>query len=402
MEIRPILSALLRNPIGGILIVLQIALTVTIVCNALFIVQEQTRLMRRPSGIDESNVLSFYNIWSSPSNDFKARTQADLAAMRGMSDVEDATVTLGLPLLGGGYGFSIALSPDQPKGLTDATLYPVDAHGLNALGLRLVAGRGFTSDEIKDLDQDHDNPGSAPVVIVSQALADRVFPDGHALGKAIYLSKTPSTIVGIVERMQASRVSTAEDVAEYAVLAPFLWEGSTALYVVRAKPGRRDALMQAIQAKLVQVDRARVIGRMSSFEDTRNEAYRPLRAMAIILGCVSLLLVSITGLGIVGLTSYWVAQRRRQIGIRRALGARRADILTYFHIENFLVVSIGAVIGMILAKATNMLVVEYFEMAQLPMAFIFLSALIVLFLGQLSVMWPALRASNISPVLAIR
>jgi len=402
MEIRPILSAMRRNPIGGILIVLQIALTVAIVCNALFIVQQQTQLMRRPSGLEEASLFSFYNIWGGGSDDFKAKTQTDLNAIREMSDVEDATVTLGLPLLGGGYSFSVSLYPDQPKGVTNASLFPVDTHGIKTLGLNLVAGRNFNADEIRDLDQDHDNPESATVVIVSKALADRLFPDGQALGRAIYLGKTPSTIIGIVETMQASHATTATDIADHALLAPFQWQGSTALYAVRAKPGKRDALMQAIPTKLAQVNHSRVIGRMSSFEDVRKDAYRPLRAMAIILGCVSLMLIAITGLGIVGLTSYWVAQRRRQIGIRRALGARRVDILAYFHTENFLVVGMGAVAGIILAKGTNMLVVEHFEMAQLPYAYIFFSVLIVLLLGQLSVLWPAVRASHIPPVQAIR
>lgn len=401
MEIRPIFSALRRNPVGGILIVLQIALTVTIVCNALFIVEQQTRLMRRPSGLDEANLFSFYNIWTRDSDDLKAKTRSDLQAMREMPGVEDATVTLGLPLLGGGYNFSISLEPDQPKGLTDATLYPVEVHGLKTLGLRLVAGRWFSGDEIRDLDRDHENPESAPVVIVSQRLAAQIFPSRSALGRVIYLGKTPSTIIGIVERMQASHVSAAEGIAEHAVLAPFEWHGSTALYVVRAKPGRRDASMQAVQSKLNQVDRARVIAHMSSFEETRRDAYRPLRGMAIILGCVSLLLVAIAGLGIVGLTSYWVVQRRHQIGIRRALGARRVDILAYFHAENFFVVSVGTLVGIVLTKATNAVVIEYFEMTRIPMLYVFFSVVIVLFLGQLSVLWPAFRAANISPVTAI-
>lgn len=402
MEIRPILSAMLRNPIGGILVAIQIALTVAIVCNALFIVHHQTQLMRRPSGLDETNIFSFYNIWSDDSDDYKAKTLTDLSTLRAMPDVEDAMVTLGLPLQGGGYSFSIALKPGQGKGVTDATLFPVDDHGMRTLGLHLASGRWFTGDEIRDLDKDHDTPEAAPVVIVTQALAERLFPKSNALGRAIYLGKGPATIIGIVERMQSSHASTSSDLAEYSVLVPYLWEGSTALYVVRAKPGKRDALMRDVPLKLASIDRTRVIAHMSSFQDSRDDAYRPVRAMAIILGSVAVLLVVITALGIIGLTSYWVSQRRRHIGIRRALGARRIDILTYFHTENLLVVSIGALIGIILAKSTNMMVVRYFEMNQLPMTYILASALVVLALGQLSVLWPALRASRISPLQAIR
>ncbi|WP_266156577.1 ABC transporter permease [Dyella silvatica] len=400
MEVLPILSALRRNPVGAVLIVLQIALTLAIVCNALFIAEQQVQRMARPSGVDEANIFSFYNLWGDNSSDFKSRVQTDLATLRALPGVEDAMVTLGLPLLGGGYHFTVALNAEDVKGITETTLYPVDDHGLKTLGVHLVAGRWFTSSEVADLDRDHENPDSAAVVVVTQALATRLFPNGSALGRPIYLGKNPSTIIGIVEQMQASNVSTATDIAEFSVLAPFLWQGATSLYVVRAKPGQRDAVLQAAQKALVTVSRTRVLGKVSTFEETRADAYRPLRSMALILGYVSVLLLLITGLGIVGLTSYWVSQRRRQIGIRRALGARRIDILTYFHTENFLVVGVGAVIGVILANVANSFIVDHYEMARMPQTYIAISALIVLSLGQLSVLWPSLRAANISPVMA--
>ncbi|RUL69268.1 ABC transporter permease [Dyella choica] len=400
MNVWPILSALRRNPMGAILIVLQIALTVAIVCNALFIVQQQTRLISRPSGVDEASLFSFYNLWGSNTTDYKSRVQVDLSALRALPDVEDAIATTGLPLRGGGYHYPVAISPVQTKDNPEASVYLTDQHGLNALGLQLAAGRWFHSDEIHDMDSDHDNPESAPMAVLTDALAQRLFPQGNALGKAIYLGKSPATVVGIVKRMQAARISTSSQTAEYAVLVPFLWEAPASLYVVRAKPGRRDAAIQAAQLALSQISRSRSIANVQGFDETRSEAYRPYRATAIILACVGLLLISVTGLGIVGLTSYWVSQRKRQIGIRRALGARRIDILHYFHTENLLVVGCGAIIGVILANLANTMIVEHFEMDRLPQIYIVAGAVIVLGLGQLSVLWPAWRAARISPAVA--
>src|SRR3546814_2713942 len=79
---------------------------------------------------------------------------------------------------------------------------------------------------------------------------------------------------------------------------------------------------------------------------------------------VALLLV--TALGIVGLTSFWVSQRRRQIGVRRALGATRGDILRYFQTENFLIVSVGIAMGMLLAYGLNQGLMQQYELARLP------------------------------------
>src|SRR5579883_3144114 len=115
MEIRPILSALRRNKVGAVLIGLQIALTLAIVCNALFIIQERVRRMARPSGIDEANIAIVNNVWVTDPDDIKARVQRDLLALRGLPDVVDAFATRSYPLGASGWGSGISLAPKQKK-----------------------------------------------------------------------------------------------------------------------------------------------------------------------------------------------------------------------------------------------------------------------------------------------
>ncbi len=106
--------------------------------------------------------------------------------------------------------------------------------------------------------------------------------------------------------------------------------------------------------------------------------------------------------GTIGLTMLWVAQRRRQIGTRRALGARRIDILRYFHAENLLISSIGAVLGIAAGLAANLWLSNHLAMARLSPAYIVIGALLVLMLSQLAVLWPAIRATMVPPSLAAR
>ena len=120
--------------------------------------------------------------------------------------------------------------------------------------------------------------------------------------------------------------------------------------------------------------------------------------MAII--CVVLL--AVTAAGIVGLTSFWVSQRRKQIGVRRALGARQRDILTYFLTENFLISAAGVVLGTVLAIIFNLWTVTRFAMDPMSMAYVGTGVLVLLLLGQGAVLAPALRASRVSPVEATR
>ncbi|MDQ2972666.1 MAG: FtsX-like permease family protein, partial [Pseudomonadota bacterium] len=113
-------------------------------------------------------------------------------------------------------------------------------------------------------------------------------------------------------------------------------------------------------------------------------------------------LLFVTALGITGLANFWVQQRTRSIGIRRAIGATRADILHYFQTENFLIVSFGIVFGMILAFAINLTLMKFYELPQLPLYYLPIGALVLWLLGQLAVLGPALRASHVPPVVATR
>jgi putative ABC transport system permease protein len=122
----------------------------------------------------------------------------------------------------------------------------------------------------------------------------------------------------------------------------------------------------------------------------------------VILGVVCAALVAVTAFGIVGLTSYWVAQRRRQIGIRRALGATKNAIVRYFQTENFLIAAGGAALGVAMAVSLNLWMVTAFQMQRLNIGYALIGAVVVLLLGQASVLWPALRAASIPPALATR
>ena len=124
--------------------------------------------------------------------------------------------------------------------------------------------------------------------------------------------------------------------------------------------------------------------------------------MAWLLVGVSLALLVITALGVVGLASFWVQQRTRQIGIRRALGATRGDIVRYFQVENLILATAGIVLGMALAYAVNLMLMHKYQVARLPAEYLPIGAALLWALGQVAVLGPALRASLIPPAIATR
>ncbi|HTB89598.1 MAG TPA: FtsX-like permease family protein [Steroidobacteraceae bacterium] len=402
MELHPILSAMRRNKVGAIVIVVQTAITLAILCNSLFLIQQRLRSSERPTGLQEQDIFTMANQWVGNPADLAAKAQADLAALRALPEVVDAYASNSYPLSNGGWDDGLSLEAGDAHWVTSGALYFTDEHGLSTLGLKLVAGRNFEPGEITER---NDLEGKAPAaLIVSQALAVKLFPNGDALGKSIYLGdyKQKAPIIGIVERLQQPWISIRNQKVEYAMLQPYRYVEQYSDYVVRAKPGQLAAAMKSAQRQLMAINRGRINDKTRTMAETRQRAYRDDRGLAIILGVVSVVLLIVTAFGIIGITSFWVSQRRRQIGIRRAMGASRTAILRYFQTENLMIATAGSVLGVLLALTLNFLMAGKFEMARLNVGSTIVAAVIVVLLGQIAVLWPALRAAAISPVVAIR
>jgi putative ABC transport system permease protein len=406
MEVLPILSAMRRNKVGAILVAVQMAATLAILSNALFIIQQHLALSSRPSGIDEANLFAISNQWVGTPPEESALLQTDLAALRALPGVIDAYATNSYPLTNSGWGDGADLKPDQTKSSTHMARYFGDEHTLNTLGVKLIAGRNFTAAEV--VDRMYNDQAAPTALIISRAMADSMFPHGDALGKSIYTSGNKaqtSPIVGIVERLQSPWVSGSSWAAgwvENTAIEPYHYLAKSFCYLVRTQPGQLENVLLLSQQKLFEIHRARVLDKVQTLTEARREVYRDDRGLALILAVVCAVLLAITAFGIVGLTSYWVAQRRRQIGIRRALGATRGAVVRYFQTENLMIAATGAVVGIVLAITLNLWMVSSFQLERLHNSYAVGGAVIVLLLGQLAVLWPALRAASIPPALATR
>jgi putative ABC transport system permease protein len=393
-----------RNKFGAILIAAQMAVTLAFLANSLSLIEQRLAHSERPTGIDEADLFVISTEPVEGSKDAAAREAGDLVKLRSLDGVVDAYITNDYPLKGGGWSCSVQLTADQkiPSGLT--AYYFGDEHALATLGLKLVAGRNFTPDEIAN--RTETEIGAIDSIIVTKALADKIFPSGDALGKSLYIeSSTKSVrIVGIVERLQTpfyGITGVVSTFAENSTIAPYHPIDDFPNYMVRAQPGERDRTMKAAEAMLLQLDAGRIV-RTKSIAEVRVEAYRGDHGLIVLLTAVCAALLLITAFGIVGLTSYWVAQRRRQIGIRRALGATRQAILRYFQMENLLIAAAGATLGVLCAIGLNLWMVRNFEVVRMDNSRALIGALIMLGLGQLAVLYPALRAASTPPALATR
>jgi putative ABC transport system permease protein len=396
-----------RNKVGAILIAVQMAITLAILCNALFIIQQRVALSKRPTGADEANVVVLDNQWVGNPPDMSARQQSDLAALRSLPGVVDAFATNTVPLTDGGSTTGVSLHPDQKNATALAAIYFGDEHAIAGLGLQLIAGRNFNADEVVDKVGYTDiKPPAA--IIITRGLAEKLFPKGNAVGQNVYEEslKGQIPIVGVVDRLQVPWVSASGWGSKFndnSVIEPFHFVSPyPTMYVMHTQPGQAAAVIQSAPKKLFDMSRSRVIRKTQAMTSLRTEVYKDDKGLVVILGVVCASLLAVTAFGIVGLTSYWVSQRRRQIGIRRALGATRNAIIQYFQTENLLIAAAGAIFGVALAVSLNLWMVNVFAMQRLNTGYALIGAIVVLILGQAAVLWPALRAASIPPALATR
>jgi len=392
---------MMRNKTGAILIALQIALTMAIMVNAISIMQERGRMMARPSGIDEHNIFAIYSVGFAENFNERVTIEEDLATLRSMPGVVNAIQSNSVPLSGGGWNMGLQTEPGEGIDGPSVAVYMVDEHALDTLGLNLIAGENFSATDIgwRELsDTGWDNK-----IIITRAAAQALFPDDpdSALGSTVYSGDdNPSTIIGIIEQMQAPWNGWGG--VERVMLAPShtLFKGT--YYIIRAEPGMRDSLMPQVEELLAERNKDRIVRSMRSMDEIRERSYRGDDSMIKILTFTIVLLIAVTSLGIVGLASFSVNRRTKQIGTRRALGASKLAILRYFMTENFIISLVGVLIGAALTVSLNIVMIETFSLTRITWYLVPAAMLMLLAVGQVAVFGPARRASSVPPAVATR
>ena len=412
MELRPILSALRRHKTAAAVIILEIALSCAIVCNALFLIGSRLERMDRPSGIAEDTIVRVGVVGAGQGDGDAALTATDLASFRALPGVVAAESVNQVPFWNSSWNSSVNLEEDQSFQTLSATTYLAGPQMFEVFDLDLVAGRDFNADEFVEWEA-FSAPNSEvglPAALITTSMVETMWPDAspaEAVGRSFYSwGPTPIRVVGVVERLVRPNDVGGAEGYEFAMLlpveVPYSLGGN---YLIRVDdPARRAEVLAAAKDIVMRNNPSRIVMDENSLtiEQMRNDFYREDRAMAWLLVAVIVALLVVTALGIVGLASFWVAQRTKQIGVRRALGATRSQILRYFQTENFLLATIGIVLGMLMAYGINQLLMERYELPRLPALYLPLGAVALWLLGQIAVFGPARRAAAVPPAVATR
>ncbi|MES1245775.1 MAG: FtsX-like permease family protein [Acidobacteriota bacterium] len=401
MPFGPIFRAMTRNRARFLLIVAEVALTLAIVANCVSLIRQSRAELARESGFDDENLLSVTSRAFAEAfredNYLDAAIDADARTLNAMPGVRAASNTYFVPWIGGGSSTEVMEGEKRFR----TQFYPADLRLLDTLGVKLVQGRSFTREEFAP-----GSGGSAPAnaispALISEKLADLMYPQGGAVGKVIRDSQGVDAyrVVGVFGPFYNPY---GWPIGDYAIFYPARSGNFRSIqYLVRAAPGQARTLIPEIEKTLLAANNGRNV-EVKSIVEIRSFYNSRDQSVVVALNAVMILLVFVTALGIVGITSFSVAERQRQIGTRRALGATQADILRHFLLENWMVTTIGAVLGAGLAYAINVGLVTMVDGAKLDGWILVAGVGLLWAVGLGAALGPALKAARIAPAIATR
>ena len=414
------------NRIRAALATGQVALALVLLVGAGLLLRSFVGLMTADRGYDPANVITA--VTRNP--DFRLRpagmTPGEMAEARAanqrfqdalveavtglerLPDVEAVGVTSRIPLAVTDAAqmrsqFRVAGRPvaSNAADIPQASVQVVSPGYLEAMRLRLRDGRLLTR---------LDRADSPPVVVVNETLARQLFGPGRAVGERVLFGQSgePSEVVGLVGDVKYGGLTIEESQAEafipldQAEAAGMV--GSVAVPMIAVRTGGDPLAVVPFLAEAVTEAHPRAaVGGVMTMADRLSAAVAQPRFYAVFVGSFAALALFLAAFGIYGLLSYTVSQRRREIGVRMALGAQRADILALVVRQGGGLVAAGAAAGLLAAAASARILERFLFGIATSDGLTFAAAPLVLVAVGLAACWlPGRRATRIDPMQALR
>ena len=397
-------SSSVRSRLRNTLVVGQVALSILlVVLGALFVRVLQYAGATKPGFDSRSVEIAAIDL----SMTTGSRTEKDafwhrlIERVRQLPSVEAASLARVPPGGFEGIGLGGIAAGDAPAG-SDA-LSPgwniVDAGYFTALRIPLVAGRDFT---------DRDQAGAPSVVIISQAIAQRLWPGQNAVGKPVALSifnarshqmeRRTADVAGVAADIRSS--SLVDGLAESYVYLPLAQSADTGMTTTMSIVARHRGAQQ-FEAELIglvrELDPNLVVAQMDSLDAAVSLGLAPQRVLAVVASAMGLFGLLLASIGIYGVTSYSVSLRRREFGIRLALGAPRARVIWLVLRQGMLLVSVGAVVGLSLAAgAGKVLSVFFYGLPSVHIPILLGAMVLFVAVGAVACLVPASQAVRVN------
>ncbi|HSG09805.1 MAG TPA: ADOP family duplicated permease, partial [Longimicrobiales bacterium] len=379
------------------LVVFQMALAVILVAGAALMTRSFVELLRVDPGFEPDHLLAANFTMSSArhADGFGEYYQQLLEAVRAVPGVVSAGAVKDAPFRGRGERWPVStpdmVIPEGEEGPTATVLHVSDGY-FATIGARIVDGREFTPQDRAD----------APLVaVVNQALAKKYFPGESAVGRVLRLGGDAAVpIVGVVRDIRQSAMDEAGAPTLY---LSNLQNNRVKVTMVARTRGEPLLLARAVRDAIREVDSEQTITHMFTFEELVSEAVARPRLLTVILGAFGVLGLVLGALGIYGVLAFLVSRRRREIGVRMALGAPRAKVQRMVVGRGLALAGVGVTLGLAGALVlTRYLRAVLFGVAPTDVPTLAGAVLALVAVAALASWVPARRAAGVDPVAALR
>ena len=396
-----------RHRLRNALVVAEVALAMMLVIGAGLAIRSFTRLMRVDSGFDRSNLTTFDQ--ALPATQYADSTRrveffvSLVRALKAVPGVQNAAVMNGLPPLRPidandtqfeGY----TPQPDQPQANVDFWQFASSDY-LQTMRIPVVAGRGFDG---------RDGPMSAPVVLINQALARRFYPGQNPIGRRLKPggADTMFTIVGIVKDVKQLGLDTptgTELYIDYDQAPAYMGYAPRNMHVVVRSVQASSQLAAVIRQNVAALDPLLPVSNLRSMDDVFAAAASRPHFLAELLSGFGMIALLLAAVGTYGVLSYSVSERRRELGIRMALGAAQRGMLTMVLRDGLRLAGLGVGLGLIGAFGITRLAkaILFGVSATDPVTFVAVSVLMVA-VAFAACAVPAWSATRVDPITALR
>jgi putative ABC transport system permease protein len=390
-----------RFPLRNLLVIAEIALALVLLTAGGLMVKSVARLQATPLGFRSDSLLTFRVPLAAPRYNARSATellQRLMASLRARPDVEAVAFGSCVPVSGGCNRTTLKF-PDRPAagpGVDNVVeVLWASREYFDTLGIRLVHGRAFSDD---------DRTGQPKVVVINETAARTYWGTADPIGKRIAVGQggfqDGAEVVGIVEDVRYGGVDIAVLPAVY--LPQMQSPRAGGVIFVRSRTAAAT-LVASIRRELAALDADLPLVNVMMMADRYGEATWRTRMIAWLLGLFSVLAVLLAALGLYGVMSQGVEQRRREIGVRMAVGADRAHILRLI-ISRVAAIAVGGIaVGLVCAVPAMRLLAALLYQVQPTDPYVFATlALVLLAVALLAGYIPARRATRVDPLVTLR
>ena len=402
MNIKALLKSLLLRKFTTGLLVLQLAITLGLFVNSAILALDIQGKVSQSTGLDNENILIVSTHPTSGAYQdldyFRSIASEDMVKLSELSGVNSVSVTNQIPIRSGGWrrGLYDLDNPEQgrnDKYLKNVKYTMVDANFAETMGFTILAGRLLDSSDQLDFGSEEKQN-----IVITESLKKALYGDESAIGQ----ETSNGFIVGVIKDIMLDPSLPADkqygffvnEVMEYIYIARY--------YVLNVEPGQMDNVRSKVSDTIIGVQAERDIFNVFTMKEQLQRFYRDDQGLADLFLLLCGLMLFVTVISSYAYSQFHISRQKKFIGIRRALGARKKDVLLYVLTENWLVYSLGCLCGVFVAFGFNILLSQHITLSK-PDVMLFLLVTGVIFIsGTLATWLPAKRTSDIEPVVATR